>query len=287
MFLTLTSLLFHLNKRFIIPGILIILNSSILYGQCPGNLIANGSFTSVEGEGVVAPGWIGGPQGPITFGTPDINDAIGPVNTTPGYNWNGQPLPSMDGGTWQNLYSSEYVEQTIQLVQGAVYRLCFEFATQSISGASIPSVTSIFINGNLTFNSLADTSIWSWEDTCLWFIAPVNSVTVRIGGSYSNSYLAVDGVCLTISGTGANDNSDWQHLIGHPIIDGYNHTFEIPYIFIQGSDIEIYDLTGKLCLQQQIANKFSFNFSDWQKGVYFYRISKGNNSYHSGKFIKL
>ena len=284
--LILTNMMYHFKIRFILSGILFIFHSSSLWGQCPGNWISNGSFTSVEGENVVAPGWTGGPQGPILFGSPDINDATGPLNTAGGYIWNGIPISSQEGGTWQNLYSIESVEQTVLINQGVIYRLCFEFTTQSISAGSLPSAANIFINNNLQLTSDNDSSFWTWEDLCMWFTAPHDTVIIKIGGSWGNHYLAVDGVCLTMSGTDIGDNLN-QQVIGYPFIDGINHTFEIPYILIQGCAIEIYDFTGKLCLQQQLSDNFSFNFSDWKKSIYFYRISKGNSRYYSGKFIKL
>src|SRR5688572_23626118 len=83
------------------------------YAQCQNNLLTNGSFTSVEGEDVVAPGWTKWVM--TSSDTPDINDEFGPLNTTSSYNWTGLPMGSTDGGTWQNLFGpSEKIYQQLQ-----------------------------------------------------------------------------------------------------------------------------------------------------------------------------
>jgi gliding motility-associated-like protein len=159
-----------------------------------GNLAINGSFTSNEGSSVTAPGW-------STAGaTPDVNDAVGTVNTSAGYNWTGTPLPSSDGGTWQNLFSSaEQIEQTITVVPGQAYSLSFEYAAQGISSGSNtyigPVGVQVLIDGNVVHTTPDDQTQFTWESACFSFTATSNSVTIRLTPTQLN-YVGIDGFCL-------------------------------------------------------------------------------------------
>lgn len=162
--------------------------------QCVGNLATNGSFVSNEGAVVTAPGW-------STAGsTPDVNDANGTVNTSTGYNWTGTPIPSSDGGTWQNLFGTgEEIEQTIAVVPGQVYSISFEYAAQGISSGSLtyinPVGVQISIDGVVVLTTPDDQTQFTWEYACYSFTATSNSATIRLTPTQTN-YVAIDGFCF-------------------------------------------------------------------------------------------
>jgi len=171
-------------------------------GQCVGNLINNGSFTSPKGEFVVAPGWTG-------ISTPDVNDAIGPLITSPGYNWTGTPVPSSDGGTWQNIFSQdEYILQTISVNPGQSYTLRFEYAAQGIMATGLtyigPVGVFIYIDDVLVHTAPDDNTQFTWESDCFTFTPNTAQITLKLSASQF-LYVAIDGMCLTPS---ANDAVD-------------------------------------------------------------------------------
>lgn len=162
-----------------------------LNGQCTGNLLTNGSFTSPEGEAVIAQGWNG-------QSTPDVNDAAGPLNTTMGYAWTGTPLASSDGGTWQNIFSqAEYIQQTVNVAPGQDYMLKFEYTAQGIQSTDFtftdPVGISIYINDVLVYETPLDTTPFTWEHYCYIFTAESNVLTLKLSAS-ATSYAAIDGV---------------------------------------------------------------------------------------------
>ena len=123
--------------------------------QCAGNLFTNGSFNSMEGENVTAPGWIAVNS---SINTPDINDEYGLLNTTTGYLWTGIPLASTNGSTWQNLFGIETIEQTVNVTIGQSYTLCFEYAAQGIFLNTTfefadPVGVNVYSNGFLLFTA--------------------------------------------------------------------------------------------------------------------------------------
>ncbi len=163
-----------------------------LVAQCPGNLITNGSFDSMEGEAVTAPGW-------SANSTPDINDPFGPLNTTPGYNWTGTPEASEDGGTWQNMYGAESVSQTLSLVAGETYTVSFEYASMGIEATGLlfddPTQVQVSIANNVIYTSPLDNTLFTWEKVCFSFVAPNNVVTLRFQ-PLPMTYVGIDGICL-------------------------------------------------------------------------------------------
>lgn len=163
--------------------------------QCEGvNFVTNGSFVSVEGEAITAPGWTPGI-------TPDVNDENGPLNCTPGYVWTGVPVASSDGGTWQNIYGPETIEQTVQLMMGQTYTLQFEYAAQGIMADTFtyyaaPTGVSVSMNNMLVYTTPLDQSQFSWELASYTFTAPAAGVTIRFGESTLTNYVGIDGICL-------------------------------------------------------------------------------------------
>jgi hypothetical protein len=168
--------------------------SQYIFAQCNGNLFKNGSFTHTTGEDVHTEGWRVG-------STPDVNTHNDTLRTTSGYVWIGKPLPSFNGGTWQNLYSQrEYLEQTVNVKPGEWYTIRFEYAAQGIEvpGSTIfkdPVGIYIYIDGELVYSSPEDRTQYTWEKGCYLFIAKSSSITIRSSASIEQ-YVGLDGVCL-------------------------------------------------------------------------------------------
>lgn len=158
-------------------------------------MILNGSMTGVEGEFTSVPYW------EIAELSPDVNDSIGPLITTGGYEWTGQPLSSHDGGTWANLFGNEKIRQVVEVERGIKYVLEFEYAAQGIEAEPVhlynsPVGVDIYINENLVYTSTDDLTQFTWENASFSFIADSTSLDLRIGSS-KYQYVAVDGICLT------------------------------------------------------------------------------------------
>jgi gliding motility-associated-like protein len=167
-----------------------------LQGQ---NLVVNGSMTSLKGADVVAPGWYPYPDNPVN--TPDINDTSGPLLTTPGISWfGGTPVPSPDGGTWQNVFSREGVGQTINgITKGATYYFSYYYTAQGISGYSTfalpPNVTIFGATGYV--NPDFGGSLFIWNTYCGVLIADSTSIVIIASGPPEDGYLAYDGFYLS------------------------------------------------------------------------------------------
>ncbi len=170
----------------------------IAHAQCEqNNLLVNGAFNGTEGEGVTATGWIG-------TGSPDMNDETGPLNTTSGYQWQGTPQPSPNGGTWQNICcAAEGVQQTVTTIPGQAYTLCFSYQAQGIYYPGFlleyadPACISVLIDGVPWYATPLDSSLFTWEQACTDFTASGTSTTITLetcGGP--QVYVAIDGMCL-------------------------------------------------------------------------------------------
>lgn len=163
----------------------------------PSNVIVNGSFVSAEGEAVTASGWTPG-------STPDVNDENGPLNCTPGYIWTGVPVASPDGGTWQNLYGTESIEQTVALSVGQTYALSFWYAAQGIMVDTTymfddPTGFSVYLNGVLVYSTALDQTQYTWEQAIYTFVATTATTTVRFMEITGGNYVAIDGACLGLA----------------------------------------------------------------------------------------
>lgn len=153
----------------------------------------NGDLTGPEGS-FAAPGW----SGTIS---PDINDDTGPLNSTPGYVWVGLPLISPNGGTWQNLWGPETIQQSVVTVPGQLYEVCFYYAAQSITlpgqfTFDDPVGIEVYVNGPLWYSSPLDTTEFTWESACTTIHASGTTTTIAFGASTMN-YVAIDGACMT------------------------------------------------------------------------------------------
>ncbi|MEO8066130.1 MAG: T9SS type A sorting domain-containing protein [Flavobacteriales bacterium] len=163
--------------------------------QCSAsNVIVNGSFVSAEGEAVTASGWTPG-------STPDVNDENGPLNCTVGYIWTGVPVASPDGGTWQNLYGTESIEQTVALNVGQTYALTFQYAAQGIMADSTymfddPTGFTVYMNNAVVYTTPLDQTQFTWEQAVYTFVATTATTTVRFMETTGGNYVGLDGVCL-------------------------------------------------------------------------------------------
>jgi len=277
----LTNMMYHFKIRFILSGILFIFQSSSLWGQCSGNLISNGSFTSVEGEGVVAPGWIGGP---IPNGSPDINDEFGPLNTSPGYFWVGIPLASPDGSTWQNLYGNETVSQTVLVSVGQPYQFCMQYASQKFTGTTGYVAYKLYLNNNLVYTAPIDSSYFSWENACYSFIATDSILNLKIGTVLSGfGYLAIDGGCLNgiVSGVNAIEANQYCNVN----FNAGNKKIMIQCYKNEDYRFTLYNLQGRIIQEFFIIENSEIALDSLQQGIYFYEITSGKKFVENGKIF--
>jgi hypothetical protein len=175
-----------------LPLIFLVAYGSLL-AQNPSNLFRNGSFDGVKGEDSHGEHWEVG-------STPDLNDTSGNVNTSSGYSWVKKPLPSHNGGTWQNLYSDrEYLEQQVHLEIGKAYTILFEYASQGIEAGTYrladPAGISIYINNEWVFTTPDDKTPYTWENICYQFVAKGTDTMIRFSAS-DEQYVGIDGVKL-------------------------------------------------------------------------------------------
>ncbi|MFN8282268.1 MAG: gliding motility-associated C-terminal domain-containing protein [Chitinophagales bacterium] len=171
--------------------------------QCSGNLVVNGSFDGIPGEDETASGWSHG-------STPDINDASGTLHTTPSYVWTGIPVVSPNGGTWQNIFSTEYISQIITVVPGTSYTLQFDYAAQGIQSLPMdyqgPVGVNVYINDVLMHTSPLDMTQYSWEHDSYTFIPSGANIVLKFTAS-KEQYVAIDGMCF--AKTGANTQAQF------------------------------------------------------------------------------
>lgn len=159
--------------------------------QCPNNVVTNGSFNGDTGPTYAADDWIG-------MNTPDVND----VNTTEptwGWMWSGVPEASPDGGTWQNIYFTETVRQSIQLEVGLTYHVQFYYAAQGLTSENYEIIGAVgvemFLDDELLLTTPSDTSFYSWETACFTFVAETSTAELILSAS-TPYYVAVDGLCI-------------------------------------------------------------------------------------------
>ncbi len=185
----------------LISIILSAIPTGILLSQ---NLIINGSMTSNEGVDVVAPGWQ--KSTPSLINSPDVNDAVGNVNTTVGYTWyGGIPLPSPDGGTWQNVFSGEGFSQTVNgLTIGTTYYFRYYYTSQGIQGYgsyyNIPSPPYVTIKGATGYSNPSNAgTLFVWNTYCSAIVATATSITITDSATHPSKdyYLAYDGFYLS------------------------------------------------------------------------------------------
>lgn len=156
-----------------------------------------------EGEYMVANGWEAIIH-PYYTNTPDINDADGPLITSPGYTWiGGEPTASPDGGTWQNVYTRESVTQTISgLIVGKTYYFRYYYCTQGITGYGFTYTTPYPPNVTITgasgyANPENAGSLFSWNSYCGAIVATESTITITASTIEDDYYLAYDGFYLS------------------------------------------------------------------------------------------
>ena len=157
------------------------------------NIFKNGSFNGLVGEDQHGEGW-------NTGSSPDLNDTSGILHTSTGYSWIKKPTPSVDGGTWQNLYSyREFLEQRVTVEPGKTYTILLEYAAQGISAGTYkydqPVGIDIYIDEELKFSTPVDKTPYTWESACFQFTPKLNSVIIRFSAS-AEQYVGIDGVKL-------------------------------------------------------------------------------------------
>lgn len=186
---------FLISFRSVFVFICLIIISKDSFAQCDNNILSNGSFNSIVGEDVTASGWY---ATWYTNNSPDVNDSNGPLNTTSGYTWDGTPIASSDGGTWQNLFGPEQVYQLVTLTPGTNYILEFEYASTPITSSTIsftdPVGVEVKVNNNI-FITPNDSTHFTWETASFTFTADSTSATLSMNATTQN-YVAIDGVCL-------------------------------------------------------------------------------------------
>jgi uncharacterized repeat protein (TIGR01451 family) len=162
-------------------------------------LIDRGSMTSAEGADVTAPGWTKDTL------TPDVNDANGPLLTTPGYVWaGGTPVVSPDGGTWQNVFGAEAFRQTVNgLTVGRRYRFRYYYAAQGISNPSFTHTTplphTLVVTGMTGYTAPgAPPTLFAWNTYSGILTASATSATFLFRGGMVDmgGYIAYDGISL-------------------------------------------------------------------------------------------
>ncbi len=200
---------------------------SFLKGQCFNNLIVNGSFTDTIGINLAANGW-------SKIFTTDINDANNPLYTSGNcYEWIGTPIPSTDGGTWQNIFFREAIFQSISVIKSHKYNISFEYAAHGIECLSgnlkydQPVGVNLYINDSLYFSTPFDSTQYSWEFYNFSFIAPDSLIKIKITTNTEN-YVGIDGFCLVDFFTSQDSIVEYSKEIYSNII--------IPNIFTPNKD---------------------------------------------------
>lgn len=169
--------------------------------QCKGNLFLNGDMNGAEGPYTVANDW------EVAFGSPDLNDDIGPLLTTCTCNWAQAPLPSPSGGTWQNILPSEGISQTVPTVIGMLYSICFDYAQQPFvyqsNGKVIdwPWGVMVLVDGEISHSTPLSSDAFVWQSSCVGFMAAASSTTITFAGGGLYGYGAIDGLCMQVDHT--------------------------------------------------------------------------------------
>jgi len=166
------------------------------------NLVLNGSMTSAEGENVVAPNWIKHSPSFPNANSPDVNDAIGPLNCVVSFSWaGGLPTPSPDGGTWQNVFSHEDFKQTISgLTIGATYYFRYYYASQGITSYTTPQPPSVTIIGATGYANPPVGTLFEWKTYSGSLVATATSITIIASqGVNVYAYMAFDGFYLGLA----------------------------------------------------------------------------------------
>lgn len=175
-----------------------------LASQCSNNLFENGALLDTLGNGVTASDW-------AELGDPDIQDHLSGLQTS-GWDWYMPVLPSSDSSTWQNLYSGERIYQNINLVEGKVYRISYEYASQPIlflfgDGELVLSEdlqSVVWFDGEVVHRSPLTEEINQWYNDCFLFEAESTKEVQIAFGHDEHGYSAIDNICLEEVASGAS-----------------------------------------------------------------------------------
>ncbi|MBP6456836.1 MAG: T9SS type A sorting domain-containing protein [Chitinophagaceae bacterium] len=264
------------------------LSITFTYGQsidCSNNLIINGSFNSFKGQDVTATPW----QDTLT---PDINDENGFLQTTLGYNWTGIPIASNDDSTWQNLFGAEYISQSVNVITGQPYKICFEYAAQGIVSGSLifndPVGIKLYINNVLEFSTPLDSSQYTWEKACYSFIANTSSVEILFLPS-SQQYIGIDGVCLVkeeLEGLDDINKNNEIEIFPNPF---YKETNIKSNINLNNATLKVYNSIGQNVIEIKDINTNSVKLSreKLSAGLYFLQITQDRKVVANKKLIIL
>ena len=168
-------------------------NHFVLFSQCDQNLIINGSFDGPVGWSTNADGW-------TSSGDPDLHTTS--TSLFGDLDWSQNPINSKNGGTWQNISTvSESLNQNLTLVPGQRYFLQFEFTSHGLirdqEEPVFQELTGVIVTiGNQVFETAIDSTAFTWESTCISFIAEDVVSLLTFEGSAAQGYLGLDGVCL-------------------------------------------------------------------------------------------
>jgi hypothetical protein len=279
-----------IKTKFLILIIAFFAQSNLSECQCLDNKLVNGSFDGDLGGNNLAPGWK--TSDPYS---PDINDANGQLNTSSStYIWIGEVVSSSNGGTWQNIFGPEVIIQKVSLEMDKVYSLCFEYSAQGITNTVDPSLTfddpvgvEIYINNNLISTSPLDMTQYSWEEYCIEFTAVETENEIKFRPS-DNSYLGIDGACLTEPDPSSIKSLDEKEMLSYPnpvskegIINfGIDDNSSI-------AKIRIINSQGQIILNKLDVNNNQIKLSDLNinEGVYYFSIIGNYGKIYNGRFV--
>jgi hypothetical protein len=261
---------------------LTVLSGLPVFAQCPNNLLINGSFTSAEGYSVVAPGWT-----KPTFGDPDVNDVNGPLNCSSGYTWTGTPLPSPDGGTWQNVFWPEYVKQNIAVLPGQLYQFCFQYAAQGIAYGLGNNYTGtvgvqVLIDSLPAFTTPPNVTQYTWESACFTFSSSTSPIAIFLQPS-AIAYVGIDGACIQpVYETSLEPVAQMAYF--HQSYTGDN--FCVTVHSEEAAEIRLYDISSQLMLLQQFTGSCVYDSGHLPSGMYIYEVRVKDRCIRKGKLVK-
>jgi hypothetical protein len=113
--------------------------------------------------------------------------------------------------------------------------------------------------------------------------ANTNATLVNNSGLYTNAYVYVDDVLLSLcTSLEGQNNSIAIRIYPNPVTDKLNISIQNN----ESSEIIIYDISSKKLLQQTFANSTSLNTERLAKGIYLYEVRNKNGLIKKGKIVK-
>ena len=278
--------------KYLLMFTFVLIFSNLATSQCEENIITNGSFNDSLGFNVTATGWLSDLG---TTHSPDINNDNGILNTTStNYIWIGNIISSPNGGTWQNIIGPEIIYQIVELDLNKTYSLCFEYSAQGITNIADSTLTfddpvgvEVYVNDSLMIISPIDTTQYTWENYCLEFTVIEVENHIKLKAS-TNSYLGLDGVCLTEVLPISIETIDSRTISVFPnpvSIDGL-----LSFKFNDNNPnkhLRILNAHGHLVWSDKMPKNNQLNLVklNLKKGIYYFSIIKNNGEVYNGKFI--